>query len=70
MAIPAYMWLKDDGGSVIKGSVQDRTPRLGLRKKTPSSSALLPLYLARILGEGHASSTNPCELTACSTLTQ
>lgn len=21
MAIPAYMWLKDDGGSVIKGSV-------------------------------------------------
>ena len=21
MAIPAYMWLKDDGGSAIKGSV-------------------------------------------------
>jgi len=26
MAIPAYMWLKDDGGSIIRGSVdvQDR----------------------------------------------
>jgi hypothetical protein len=31
MAIPVYLWLKDDGGADIKGSVDVRTVKAALR---------------------------------------
>lgn len=31
MAIPAYLWLKDDGGNPIYGSVDVQTAREALR---------------------------------------
>ena len=44
MAIPAYMWLKDDGGSAIKGSVDVKAVKTVLRSLSSNTmSAFLQM---------------------------